>query len=183
MATSISMCSNALLLIGHGTISSFTEGSSGSKVASNLYGTTYENLLTLSRWRFAIAKRDLGRLTATPLNEWTYAFQLPSDYLVAIKVYPQSDYEIYEDKLYSNLTEVALDFVFKPDESRLPPWFVKMMEFALAAQFAIPITDNSAKAEAYRSQYEEQYKKARFIDAQARPNDTIVHSPFTEVRA
>jgi len=183
MATSISMCSNALLLIGHGTISSFTEGSAGSRVASNLYDTTYENLLTLSRWRFATAKRDLGRLVDTPLNEWTYAYQLPADYLVAIKVYPQSDYEIYEDKLYSNLTEVALDFVFKPDESMLPPWFVKTMEYALASQFAIPITDNSTKAEEYRVQYEAQYKKARFVDAQARPNDAIVHSPFTEVRA
>ena len=183
MATSISMCSNALLMIGHGTISSFTEGGAGAEVASNLYDSTYENQLTLSRWRFATAKRALGRLVDTPLNEWTYAFQLPSDYLVAIKVVPQSDYEIYEDKLYSNLTEVALDFVFKPDESMLPPWFAKMMEFALAAQFAIPITDNSTKAEEYRLQYEAQYKKARFIDAQARPSDAIAHSPFTEVRA
>jgi hypothetical protein len=182
MATSISMCSNALLLIGHGTISSFTEGGAGATVAANLYPTTYENLLTLFRWRFATAKRDLSRLTATPLNEWTYAYQLPADYLVGIKTWPQSDFEIYEDKLYSNLTAVALDFIFKPDESRLPPWFVKLLEFALAAQFAIPITDSSTKAEEYRAFYDEQFRRARFVDAQARPNDVILDSPFTEVR-
>lgn len=182
MATDISMSSNALLLIGHGTIASFTEGGAGAEVASNLYTTTFENLLTLHRWRFATAKRDLNRLTSTPLNEWSYAFTLPSDYLIAIKVYPDVDYEIYENKLYANVTTVALDYIFKPDESRLPPYFVKLMEFHLAAQFAIPVTDNSTKAEEYRKMYEDQLRRAKFIDSQARPNAPIVDSPFIEVR-
>lgn len=183
MATDISMSSNALLLIGHGTIASFAEGGAGAEVASNLYTTTYENLLTMHRWRFASAKRDLNRLVATPLNEWTYAYQLPADYLTAIKVYPDVDYEIYEDKIYADVDSLALDYIYKPDESRLPPYFVKLMEFHLAAQFSVPVTDNSTKAEEYRKMYEDQLRRAKFIDSQARPNDAIVDSPFVEVRS
>lgn len=182
MATDISMCSNALLLIGHGTISSFTEGGAGAEVASNLYETTYENALTLHRWRFASGKAQLSQLVAAPLNEWTYAYQLPADYLAGIKVYPNTDFEIYEDKLYSNSNEVALDYVFKPDESKLPPYFVKLMEFHLAAQFAIPVTDNSTKSETYERKFMEQLKRAKFVDSQSRPNDPITSSPFTDVR-
>ena len=182
MATDISMCSNALLLIGHGTISSFTEGGAGAEVASNLYDSTYENLLTLHRWRFAMAKAQLARLTSTPLNEWSYAFQLPSNYLVVIKTNPNIDYEIYEDKLYANVQEVAIDYLFKVNETRLPPYFIKLVEFHLAAQFAIPVTDNSTKAEEYRKMYEDQLRRAKFIDSQARPNDAVVDSPFVEVR-
>jgi len=182
MATDISMCSNALLLIGHDTISAFTDPGAGAKVASNLYTTTYENLLTLHRWRFASAKSSLSKLTATPLNEWTNAFSLPSGYLTAIKVYPNTDFEIYENKLYANTATIELDYIFKPDESRLPAYFVKLMEFHLATQFSIPVTDNSTKAEEYRNMYEDQLRRSKFVDSQARPNDAIVSSPFTEVR-
>jgi hypothetical protein len=183
MATDISMCSNALLLIGHSTISSFTDPGAGPEVASNLYETTYENMLTMHRWRFATGKASLSRLTATPLNEWDYAFTLPANYLMMIRVYPDSDYELYENKLYSNQQEVDIDYVFKPDESRLPAYFVKLMEFHLASQFAIPVTDNTAKAEAYRVMYENQLRRAKFIDSQSRPSDAIVDSPFLEARA
>ena len=166
--TDVSICSNALLLIGHGTIASFTEGGAGAEVASNLYPTTYENILSLHRWRFASAKAQLSQLVADPLNEWTHAYQLPSGYLVAIKTYPDSDFEIYEDKLYS--------------EARLPAYFIKTLEFALAAQFAIPVTSNKSTGELYLSMYRDQLRKARYMDSQARPPSAIVDSPFTEVR-
>ena len=182
MATDISMSSNALLLIGHGTISSFTEGGSGAEVASNLYATTYENLLCLHRWRFASAKSQLSQLTATPLNEWTYAYSLPSGYLVAIKVYPDVEFEIYENKLYADANEVALDYTFKPDESRLPAYFIKLMEYNLAAQFAVPVTANRSLGELYQAMFEDQLKRSRFLDSQARPQSPIIDSPFTEVR-
>ena len=120
MATDISMCSNALLLIGHGTISSFTEGGAGALVASNLYQSSYENLLSLHRWRFASGKVTLSRLTATPINDFKYAYQLPADYMVANRVIPQSDYEIFGDKIYSNQQSLALDYIFKPSETSLP---------------------------------------------------------------
>jgi hypothetical protein len=183
MATDISMCSNALLLIGHSTIASFTDPGAGAEVASNLYETTYENMLTLHRWRFASAKAQLSRLVSSPLNEWDYAYTLPANYLTMIKLYPETDFEIYENLLYSNEPTVSIDYIFKPDESRLPAYFVKLMEFHLAAQFAIPVTDNTSKAEEYRRMFEDQLRRSKFIDSQARPQDPIVDSPFIEVRA
>jgi hypothetical protein len=183
MATDISMCSNALLMIGHGTISSFTEGGSGAEVASNLYTSTFESLLSSHRWRFASAKSQLSQLTDTPLNQWTYAYALPSGYLMGIKVYPDADYEIYENKLYSDASEVALDYLFKPDESRLPAYFAKTLEYDLAAQFAIPVTGNRSLAEIYTIKFENQLKRSRFVDSQSRPQVGIVDSPLIEARA
>jgi hypothetical protein len=182
MATSISMCSNALLMIGHGTISSFTEGGSGAEAASNLYGSTFESLLSAHRWRFASAKSQLSQLTDTPLNDWTYAYSLPSGYLMGIKVYPNIEFEIYENKLYSDSNEVALDYLFKPDESRLPAYFAKTLEYDLAAQFAIPVTGNRSLAEIYTLKFENQLKRARYADSQSRPQVGIVDSPFVEAR-
>jgi len=97
-------------------------------------------------------------------------------------VHPRVDYEIYEDKLYSNADAVDLDYVFKPDESKLPGYFQRLLEFSLASIFAIPVTDNSTKAEEYRVMAEEQLRKARFTDSQARPADAIVDTPFIDAR-
>jgi len=182
MATSIEICSNALNLIGHGSIASFTEGGAGANIAAALYETTYKDLLSQHRWRFASAKATLSRLVATPANKWSYAFQLPADYIVAIYVYPNTDYEIYEDKLYSNMDALDLDYIFKPDESKMPAYFQRVLEFNLAAVFAVAITDNPSKSEEYRRMYDTQLRRARFTDAQARPPRAIVDSPFIDVR-
>lgn len=173
MATSISICSNALLLIGHGTISSFTEGGSGAEVASNLYESSYENVLTMHRWRFASGKAALSRLTATPLNDFDYAFQLPANNLLVNRVFPDSDYEIFEDKIFSDQLTLEIDYVFKPDESKLPAYFVKLMEFHLASQFAVPVTDNSTKGKLYDDMFHSQLRRAKFADASSRPPDAI----------
>jgi hypothetical protein len=182
MATKISMCSNALLLIGHGTISSFTEGGAGALVASNLYDSSYENLLTLHRWRFASGKVSLSRLTATPLNEWDYAFQLPANYMLINRVIPQSDYEIFEDKIYSNQQTLDLDYVYKPAESELPAYFVKLVEYYLASQFSVPVTDNSTKGQLYDGMYQNQLRQAKFADASSRPPDAIASTPLWAAR-
>ncbi len=182
MATDIEICSNALIMVGHGPIASFTDGGAGANTASALYSTTYESLLSQHRWRFASAKAALSKLTATPQNEWSYAFQLPSGYIVAIGVHPRVDYEIYEDKLYSNANEIDLDYIFKPSETILPGYFQRLLEFNLASIFAIPVTDNSTKAEEYRKMAEGQLRRSRFTDSQARPTDAIIDSPLVDVR-
>ena len=182
MATDIDLCSNALLLIGDDVITSFTDAGAGAKVASNLYESSYENILSLHRWRFAVGKIQLSQLVSTPVNQFKYAYQLPADLLTMIRTYPDSDYEIYEDKLYSNHSSVEIDYVFTPDESKLPAYFIKLMEFYLASQFAIPVTDNTSKAEQYNAMFEEQLKRARFLDSQGRPGDPVTSSPLVDVR-
>ena len=169
-------------MVGHGPIASFTDGGAGANTADALYTTTYDSLLAQYRWRFASAKQTLNRLTTSPLNEWKYAFQLPSNYIVGVGIHPRVDYEIYEDKLLTNAEAIDLDYVFRPDEARLPGYFQRLLEFNLASIFAIPVTDNSTKAEEYRKMFEDQLRRARYIDSQARPADAIVDSPLIEAR-
>lgn len=178
----VSMSSNALLLIGHSQINSFEDAGAGAKVAAALYTNTYEDLLSQHRWRFAVGKAQLNQLTATPLNEFRYAYQLPADLLQLIRTYPSSDYEIFQDKLYSNNNTVEIDYTFKPDESKLPTYFVTLMEYALAMKFAVPITEKESKADVFRKMFNDQLRRAKFIDSQGRPSDEVVDSPLVDAR-
>ena len=182
MATDISMSSNALLLIGHSTINSFTDAGAGARAASNLYDTVYEDAITSYPWRFAMGKVALSKLVDSPLNEWTNAFQLPGDLLLTYRTYPRSVFEIYEDKLYSDQDSIEIDYWFKPSEASLPPYFVKYMQYLLAAEFAISVTDNRTLADTFNTKSAQQALIAMNRDSQGRTNHAIESSPFIEVR-
>jgi len=182
MATDVSMSSNALLRIGDNAINSFSDSGAGAKIASNIFDTVYENELTVHPWRFAIGKVALSQLVDTPLNEWEYAYQLPGDLLAVIQVYPRTEFEIYEDKLYSNMNTTEIDYQFKPNETSLPPYFVKLMELRLASEFAVSVSHNRSLAETYKIMADEQFLIATHTDSIQRPNVAISSSPFTEVR-
>lgn len=182
MATDISMSSNALLLIGHNTINSFTEAGAGARAAANLYSVVYEDAITSYPWRFAMGKVTLSKLVASPLNEWSNAFQLPGDLLLTYKTYPRSVFEIYEDKLYSNQSTMEIDYWFKPDEPNLPPYFVKYMQYLLASEFSISVTDNRTLADTFAQAAQKQGMVAQNRDAQGRTNNAIQSAPFLEVR-
>ena len=183
MATSkINICSNALILLGDRPISSFNDPGAGAEVASNLYESSYINILSMHRWRFATKKVQLSRSSEVPLNEWQYQYQLPTDIVAVITTYPNTNYEIYGDKLYANDGSISIDYVYRMDESQLPLWFTKTMEFYLAMQFAIPVTGNSTRLGEMQQLFTQQIRSAKNIDSTIRPNAGVFDSPFTSIR-
>lgn len=177
MANKVEMASNACLLLGANTISSFDEGTEG-KVATALYESTYRSVLSSFRWRFATKKAVLSRLAEVPLNEYQYQYQLPTNLITIIKGESGDNYDIYGDKLYTNLSSYSIDYIQRVDESLIPDYFILMFQFLLASQFAIPLTDNSTKAELYFRAYTEQYRIAKGIDSMQRPAVAIQNNPL-----
>lgn len=178
----IGLISKALVLLGEKPASSLSENRYGVTVGANLFELVYENELGSNRWRFAVTKAALSRLVAAPLNEWSYAYQLPSNCLEVIGTYPASQYEIYGDHLYTDAASVELDYLFKPEVSALPIHFSALLMYALALNMVKPVTESDDGATKLRQAYNAQRDRALFMDAQARPNRPIAHSPFTDVR-
>lgn len=180
--TKIGLLSKALILCGEKPLNSLTDDRYGATVGSNLFEQLYEAELQSNRWRFAMAKKALSRLTDVPLNEWRYAYQLPVTMLLPIGVFPSTPYEIYADRLYTNQTSVELDHMFKPDVSDCPAYFTLLMTYALYRDMVGPITESVAKMGVASQLYTLQRGRAQFADAQGRPNKPITNSPFTAVR-
>lgn len=178
----IGIISKALVLCGEKPLSSLTENRYGAQVGSNLFEILYESELQSNRWRFACAKKALSRLVATPLNEYQYAFQLPTDMLLPIGTYPRKQYEIYADRIYTNDTAIDLEYMFKPEVSNLPAYFSLLMAYALAKDMVKPITESDNAVTLMERKYVRQRGIAMFADAQGRPNRMIADSPFTDVR-
>ena len=178
------MSSNALLLIGDEPISAFTEPGAGATAMANLYPTTYEEVLSEHPWTFAFKEQELNKLTQTPdeLTNFSTAYQLPTDYIRVWNLMPNANYTIVGDKVYSNENRLFLRYIYKVAESALPPHFVKAMEYKLASEAAISVTEDEGKAQFYERKYLNQLARARNIDSQGKPPVSIVDSPFTDIR-
>lgn len=184
MASDIDIASNALLLIGDNPISSFTEPGAGAQAAANLYASTYEQFLSEHPWSFAFKEQKLNRLSQMPddLTNFNFAYQMPVDLIRLWAVFPHSSYVIVGEFLYSNQNELLARYNFKTEEVNLPPHFVKALEYQLASEFAISVTESESKATHFEKKAERKLAKAKNIDSQGRPQEPIIDSPFIDVR-
>lgn len=97
-------------------------------------------------------------------------------------ILPHSDYIIVGSLLYSNQNELLARYVYQVDETKLPPHVTKAIEYKLAAEFAISVTESSSKSELYEKKFLNAMSLARSVDSQGRPQQSIIDSPFIDVR-
>lgn len=180
--TKIGIVSRACILIGEAPVNSLDEDRYAVTVGANLFDLVYEAELQSNRWRFSVKKGPLSQLTAAPLNQWRYAYQLPSDMLLPLHVYPPVPYEIYADRLYTDASSVEMDYQFKPEVSKLPAHFVLLLTYALARDMVKSVTESDNGFKILDAKYAMQRQRSLFADAQGRPSTPIVNVPFVDVR-
>lgn len=185
--TSISLCSKALLKIGASTITSFEEGTAEAEVAANLYPYIRDGLLSSYPWSFAVAQVRLARLETSPLADYNYSYLLPSDFLRIVSAGSGGrgrglEYRIVEDCLHTNLQEVNLTYIARPDENIFPAYFCEALINKLAFEFCIPLTESSSRAEFLSRIAEDSISRARSIDAQQATPSRFEDFTLVEVR-
>jgi len=167
--SSIALCARALLKIGCRSITSFDEGTAEAEVAGNLYEPIRDAILSSNPWSFATGQVTLPRLDAEPVADYAYAYQLPTDFLRALSAGAGRgrglDYRIHERRLHTNATEVVLTYIFRPLESEFPPFFDQALIAKLSAEFCIPLTDSTSRADSLGKIVEQEFKRAKTIDA------------------
>jgi hypothetical protein len=199
--TKLSICNDALLLLGAATLSSFSDGTDEAQIADRLYDDLLGTILMQYPYSWSIKKVKLAQLEAAPINEWKYKYALPGDILgnpkavfttSAVGGVPMREFEIYGTALFTNYESVWIDYQYEPDASFFPPYFVRLLRTALAAEFAEPITDQLTKGDyfhrlAFGTTPENMrgglVRVAMNIDGVDRPNQNILDFPLTDVRA
>ena len=160
--TDLSICSDALILLGASPISSFTEGSDAAQACDRLYPDLRDTMLSTYVWSWTLKKSQIARLSTNPINEWQYAYQLPGDMLSGVLAVFESNsttersrrygWEVYGDQLYTNMETVYIDYQASVSETKMPNYFVRLLRTALAGELAIVITDQAAKADYFKAQ-------------------------------
>ena len=206
--TNVTICNQALTLLGSDTISSFSDTTNdAAAVCNNIYNTIKKKTLSLYPWSFALVKEKLNKSAGvTPVNEWTFQFILPNNSVsgTPLEVYNSSSTRIlpiqsYElgytssgPAIFTNEDEIYVDYISNVvTEGLMPSYFVQLLVYMLAWHLAEPVTDQITKAEYWRgvalgSLTENgrggYFRQACNIDGRGKPNYAIVDFPLTDVR-
>lgn len=154
--SALSICSDALLMLGANAISSFNEGTDAANISDRLYPDLKNQALLVYPWSFSFKKVKLSRLITTPTTEYRYEYQLPGDRLGPPRAIftsaspgqrPSKEYRIFQDKLLTDYEEVWIDYQYAVQEFEMPVYFVQLLKYMMAWHLAYPITDQDSKAQ------------------------------------
>jgi hypothetical protein len=183
----VGLCSRALIRLGAAPITSFADGTAESEIAGALYSPTRDAMLSAYSWSFAYGQMELTPLVDSPVADYQKAFQLPNDYLRAMSAGQGGrgrglHYRIARGALHTDAAAVTLSYIFRPEEEEFPPFFDMALIARLAAEFCIPVTENTSRAEALYRLADVEFARARQIDAQQDSPNRIENFSLTDVR-
>lgn len=177
MATGVSICSNALLMLGAQTINDFNEPLDRAKIASNLYPTIRDDLLRTHPWNCTIKRALLAPDATPPAFGYDNQFELPADFLRVLEVGQagcQIDYLVEGRSILANATSVELRYVYLNEvENTWDASLVGLLTMAMACAMAYPITQSSALQAAFEQKLAMAKKVARAVDGQEDPPQTL----------
>ena len=183
----IGPCSRALVRLGATPITSFNDETAESEIANALYVPVRDALLSAYPWTFACAQLELTKLSAAPEADYLNAFQLPIDYLRVISAGDGAkgrgiNYRISRDQLHTNADAVTLTYIYQPEEESFPPFFDMAIIARLTAEFCIPVTESTSRSDVFYKLANEEFARARQIDAQQDSPNALQDFTLIDVR-
>lgn len=166
------LCNMALARIGTKRINDYTDNSDKKVEAIQCrlnYAQTCDALLRSHWWRFARSRKQLSANTTSPDFEWTYAYDLPTDFL-RMWIRPWEDnsqvqqntrysYSLEGKQLLSDLSSMYIRYIRRvTDVPTFDPLFIEVLVLQLALKMVMPLTGAGREAMAMRqSLYAELY--------------------------
>ena len=167
--TNVSICNEALSMIGAKSIISFDDATENARRCASIYDSTRKALLRMHPWSFAKKRVQLAPISTHPSFGYAHAFPLPNDFM---RVYDAGEinYEIEGRHILADTSLINLVYVYDNDnEQTWDSLFTECMALYLVRKLAKPITGSQAEADSAWVQLQGMLKQARAINGQERP--------------
>ncbi|MBU4682396.1 hypothetical protein KC222_10250 [Cedecea davisae] len=186
MASSVSICSNALLALGAHPINDFVENTDHARLCSNIYPTVRNNLLRAHPWNCAIKRVILSPVSSDPVFGFGFQFSLPGDLIRVLSIGERHDdipFRIEGKRLLANLNVVRLRYVFRnEDESTWDAALVNVAEATMQAKLAYAVTGSASLRDSLAQEAAFLLRQAKSIDGQEEPPEELGGYPTYESR-
>jgi hypothetical protein len=186
MTSSVSVCSDALVMLGGAPFSSFDEPKPHVRVAANLYASVRDDVLRLHTWNCATNRVILAPLATAPAFDFAYQFQLPGDWLRTLQVGQKGcpiEYRSEGQRLLADVNALPLVYCFRNVvEDTWSTNLIKTMTLAMAAAMAYAVTSSTSVRDSFRDEHERKLKVAKAIDGQDDPPEEFASGSFAESR-
>ncbi|MFO0255380.1 MAG: hypothetical protein ACK52V_14805 [Betaproteobacteria bacterium] len=181
-ATDVSICSNALLLLGQSSINDLSESS----LAANLWPQVRETVLRSHPWNCAVRRRVLAPDATPPEFDWGYRFLLPEDWLRTLQVGERGreiDFQAEGRYLLADVDALYLRYIAaNEDVASWDPLLVNAATYGMAAALAYPVTSSASLAQTMEGKLQQALAQARTVDGQDEPPQTLGDFPLLAAR-
>lgn len=185
-ATAISICSNALLMLGDSPISSFAEDQDRARLASNLWPQVRDFVLRSHPWNCAIKRVALAPDVTPPPFDWAYQYTLPEDFLKALSIGEmgiEGEYRIEARKLLCDDNPCFLRYVFANDNpGSYDTMLVEVMTSEMAHRMAYAITQSAAMVDSMAAKAQQVMRRAKAVDGQDDTPEQLGDNPIVAAR-
>jgi len=182
----VTICSNALLMLGAQPINDFNEDSDRARLASNLYEPVRNYVLRRHPWNCAIKRVALAPDVATPVSDWAYQYTLPSDYMRTLAVGEagcEIEFKIESGKLLCDDNPCLLRYVWRNENpATWDDMLVWGVTVSMKAVFAYPITQSASLEQLVEDALKDVLKQARAVDGMDDTPETFGDSPLLNAR-
>ena len=191
MATEVSICSNALRILGDDPITSLTDDTERARLCNSLYEPARDAVLRSHPWNFAITRATLGQLSTTPAYEYAYQYSLPTDpYCLRVLSMEYQDYVFKIEHLAGTGRVLLTDegtakilYIAKvSDTAQFDSLFVDTLTAKMASELSFPVTNSVTLQAQMQKLYQLKLSEARSIDGQEGFMDDLVSDTLTDFR-
>lgn len=186
--SAVSICSNALLMVGAKTINSLDDDTSDrGRLVANLYPMVRDYLLASHPWNCCKARALLNPDVTAPQFDYGYAYTLPADFARMGRIGSDDDgvidYAIENGKILCDQVPLKLHYQFlNQNEALWSPLMVMACTMLMRAIVAYPITSSTSLEQLLEQVLQPYLKQARAIDSQDTPPETMGDFPLLQSR-
>lgn len=188
MATAVSICSNALLMLGASPISSFDGSDDKARLASNLYPGQRDATLRAHTWNCCVKRVQLAPLSGVSTYGWQNAFQMPGDWVRTMRVGGSgnfvADFRQQQRTLLANATVVNLRYVFRnTNEGSWDDLLVDVLTKRMAWAMCYAVTKSTSLRDTLGQEFRLALQQAKSIDSMEEPGEMVAEdSPLISIR-
>lgn len=179
------ICSNALSLLQEDSILTLLDETVRARRCNQHFDVTRDAMLESHPWNFATHRVQLVAIdTPAPAFNFSYTFQLPSDYLKVQEVYPDYiEYAIESDRILADSSEVYIAYTRKlTDYNKYNPLFIYALQYQLASVMAPMFKHDYKIAQMYAAEADRWLSKAKSSDAQASRSKLVKSDDLIDAR-
>lgn len=146
MASQTAICNQALIQVGHDTLAAVDTSTPKGRKLLAAWPIVLDALLAAHAWGFATKRVVLQQLATAPVWGYDYAYQLPSDCLRVLEVYPDSEFQIESGQILSDEDEMSIKYVCRVSQTGFfSPIFTLALADALAVQVCYGLEGSAQK--------------------------------------
>jgi hypothetical protein len=167
MASTTQICNLALAKLGANLITSLEQtNSKEATLCSLLFERVRDAVLEEFPWPFATKRNSLAQLSETPAFGYDLYYQVPSDCLHILELFPEGRFLIEGNKIATNVVDAQARYIFREtNPNRYSASFILALAFRLAAELAEPISGSTSKSQEMWQLYQRQIAEAKLTNA------------------